>query len=424
MNLRATVPARPRRPRAAALARAVFSTHLALLTPSLPAAGSGFALPEQSAVALGRAGAVTASEDEPAAVWSNPATLAFAPSFGAALTGFFVAGQSRFSPTAGGPDTRSRPGAHAVPSVFAHARVHPAVTVGLGAFVPFGFAVRWPEGWPGAQQTLESQLYAATLAPVVAVRLTPTLAIAVGAGLTRGSVEYLSALPAEVGGKADLAGSAWGLTRGHLALFWRVVPERLHLGFTYHGPTKLDYSGDADFSPTNGAFFDLFVDQAVRAEVSLPETVTVGGSFRLTPALQLFADLGWTRWSRFGRLKLDFERGGTPDITLEQGTRNPLSVKTGVELDLTPQIALRAGASFDDTASEPERLSPFAPDARRLGLGLGAGYRWGRVRLDAGYFFAFFFAARANSPRTDAQAPPKGTYRTRVHVLGLGLSVF
>ena len=63
-----------------------------LLAPAAAQADPGFLLPPASAEALGRAGAVAADTDEPAAVWMNPSALAFVEGAGGSGGGAVAAG--------------------------------------------------------------------------------------------------------------------------------------------------------------------------------------------------------------------------------------------------------------------------------------------------------------------------------------------
>ena len=114
---------------------------LLLIAAPATAQASGFVLYEQSASALGRGSAVSASTDEPAAAFYNPATLAFAAPWGASTSGMLVRFGSRFSPSDGGADTDSLGQSYLVPALYAHAAVAERVRLALAINVPFALAV-------------------------------------------------------------------------------------------------------------------------------------------------------------------------------------------------------------------------------------------------------------------------------------------
>ena len=396
----------------------------ALLLSLAPAAraDSGFLLPPPSAEALGRAGAVAADTDEPAAVWLNPSALAFVEGrAGVALGLSLLDLKTRFSPqdpAVAGPAT-SRPDRAWSPSLYGHLRLHERITVGLGGHVPYGFTTEWPEGWAGAQQAIATRFFAAAVTGVAAVRLGDRWSVAAGIGAVRGALEVVAALDASAGGLAVINASDWALA-GHAAASFRLIPERLHLAAVFHSRAALVLAGDADFSATNPAFAEIFADQGARLKLTLPDVATLAALFRPRPGLSLTLELALATYGVLDRFHLDFQRPGTSDLVVERGERTPFSVRAGVQRWLTRwPLALRAGLSFDDTATAAAYQSPFAPDGRRLGLSLGAGYLIGRVKLDAGYQYTHFLPADARSPRTGPLAPPRGTYRTRLHTLAL-----
>lgn len=396
---------------------------LLLLAPA-GRADPGFLLPPPSAEALGRAGAVAADTDEPAAVWLNPSALVFIEArAGAALSVSLLDLQSRFSPDdpAAAP-ARSQPDHSWLPSLYGHARVADRVTVGLGGHVPYGFATRWPDGWVGSQQAISTRFYAAVVTAVAAVRLSDRWAVAAGVGAVRGALDVVADLDPSAGGRAVVSATDWALG-AHAGATFRLVPHVLHLAAVYHSRAALVLTGDADFSPTNPAFSEIFADQPARLKLTVPDVVVLAALYRPRPGLSLTLELMRASFGVLDQFHLDFDRPGTADLVVERGRRNPLGARAGVQQWLSRwPVALRAGLALDDTATADQFQSPFAPDGRRVGVAIGAGYLVGRGKLDVGYQYTHFLPADARSPRVGPQAPPRGTYRTHLHTLALTLS--
>lgn len=395
--------------------RLLAATGVAAVFVPQPAVGSGFLLYEQSARALGMGAAVSAGVRDPSAVWFNPAALAFMGSAGVTAAAAFVAPRTRFAPAGEGAEAESRTGLRVVPNLFGHARVASRVQIGLGVYPPFGLAVDWPDGWVGAEQSLSTDLRVVAANPVVAVRLSEHLAVAAGASLVRGDVALATALPRPPGGRADLAGGAWGAAV-NAAVLWRPRPDALHLCAAYRSRTTLAFRGRADFSPETPGFEQMLASQGVSADLTLPDLATLGVMFRPHPRLELDAQVDWTRWSAFDELHIRFEQPAL-DRRIERSRVDPLTFRLGAEADVRPNVRLRAGASFDQSASAVETLAPSAPDGRRLVIGTGVGLALGKIAADVGYAYAHFLPARAAGPR----AKPEGTYRTRAHVLAITL---
>lgn len=390
-----------------------------VLSTTAPARGSGFLLYEQSAPAMAKGSAVVASTHDPSAAWFNPAAIAFAPAYGASLSTALVFPRTRFSPAGGGASTRSLSRTQPVPGLFAHGAITDRLGVSLALIPSFGLYVKWPDAWVGAEQSLRTDLKVLAVNPSLSLRLHQRLGVAAGASLVRGLVGLSQALPPVTGGRADLEGDAWGWAV-NLAVLYRPLPERLHLGATYRSRTRLDLAGDAQFSGINPGFREIFKSQPVSATITLPDAFTLGVMYRPSPRLELDAQIDWVLWSTFKELYIDFSNPGTPDRRINRSSVRPFTGRLGGEWRW-PTIGLvgRAGASFDQSASRKDTLAPSAPDANRLSLGAGLGYQRGRFTVDIGYLYAHFLAAEAAGPN----ARPEGTYRTRAHVLAVTFGV-
>jgi long-chain fatty acid transport protein len=391
---------------------------LVVLTPSA-ARASGFLLYEQSAPALGKGSAVVASTQDPSAAWFNPAAISLLPKYGASVSTAAVWPSTRFSPAAGGEETRTQSSPHLVPSLFLHGALTDRVGAGLAVLAPFGLFVEWPDDWVGGEQSLKTDLKVLAVNPSVSVRLHERLSVAAGGSLMRGQVALALGLPPLTGGRADMEGGAWGYGF-NLAVLYRPMPERLAVGATYRTRTRLAFTGDATFSGAKPGFEDILKNQPVSATITLPDAFSLGAMFRPHPRLELDAQIDWVLWSTFKELYIDFSNGGTPDRRITRSSVQPFTGRLGGEWrwpDLG--LAARAGASFDQSASRKDTLAPSAPDANRLSLCAGAGYRRGRFTVDVGYLYAHFLAAEAAGPN----AHPEGTYRTRAHVLAITVGV-
>ena len=118
-------------------ARALLLTTAAALTggtflAARPSHASGFLIYDLSGNALARASAVSATVEEPAAVWFNPAALAFGKGVKASAGGVFVSAKSRFSSSETGNETSSDRGNFVLPTLFASAIINERVAVGMG----------------------------------------------------------------------------------------------------------------------------------------------------------------------------------------------------------------------------------------------------------------------------------------------------
>ncbi len=387
---------------------------LALLAGPGVARAGGFLIYDLSAEALAKGSAVSASTAEPAAVFFNPAALAY-QGHGVSLSGVGVLARSRFEPADGRPEVKTNPGRFLLPTLFATVRAHERVALGLGVFPAFGLSVSWPADWLGAEHTIKASIQTVTVNPTVSVALAPQLSLGAGLQAVRGAVELSNALPAVVGGTATLGGGTWGFG-ANVGLLYRTLPDRLHLAFTYRSRAKLSFDGRVDFDP-HPDFEPSLPDQGGDAEITLPDILSLGLMWRPVPSITLTFDPNLVLWSTFDQLVIDFE--SAPDRILERNSRNTVTLRLGFEW-ATPQpgLSARAGFIFDQNPAPAETLAPSLPDGNRLDFGIGLGYRQGWLKADVGYLFVYFLPAEARGGREG----PEGTYKSIAQLMGLTLS--
>jgi long-chain fatty acid transport protein len=392
---------------------------LLAMTPA-PALGSGFLLHEQTATALGRAGAMVADAPGASAVWFNPAALSDGADAGIELTAAALSGNARFTPQDGAQVAETRRRTHVLPSLFAHQRLGDRWQLGLGLFAPFGLVVRWPDDWVGAENAIDTDLRLLAANLVAAFRLSPRWSLGGGLTVARGSLKLSAALPSMVGGgRVQLEGDGWGVG-ANVAVRLHLLPERLHVGASYGSRMRVPIDGRADFTLVNPTFADALPDQGASTTVTFPDVFSAGATLRVWPWLALHGQVDWVLWSTFDELRVDFQnRATTPYLTSVRNAGNPFTGRLAAELTLPRGFAARTGVSLDGQALPAETLAPSTPDGTRVGLGIGVGWAWRRLQADVGYLYTHFLDSRA----TGGREGPAGTYRTRAHAAALTLGV-
>ena len=393
-----------------------FALLLAALALPAPTRAAGFLIYDLSGEALGKASAVTASTREPAAVWFNPAALAFV-GHGVSIGATGVLASARFHPNDGQADVETKPGRFVLPTFFAHTKVSDRVALGFGAFPAFGLSITWPNDWLGREYAMNATIKTFDLNPTVAVRLTDLVSVAAGFNAVRGSVEFENGLPAVVGGSGRIGGATWGYG-ANLALLLRPLPEVLHFALTYRTRVKLDFDGRVDFDP-DPDFARGLPDQTGTAQLTLPDIFAAGVMWRPLPTVTLTFDPNLVLWSTFDKLVIDFATA--PDKVLQRNNHAAVTLRWGAEWATpAPGLSLRTGFIFDQNPNPPETLAPSLPDANRLDFALGVGYRQGHVKADLGYLLVWFLPSKAYGGMS--QEGPEGTYHSVAHLLGLTLS--
>jgi long-chain fatty acid transport protein len=383
-----------------------------------PCLAAGFLIYDVSGQALARGSAVSADVDEPAAVWFNPANLAFLGGVSASVGGTFVTSKASFSPAGGGPETNSERGNFLLPALFANARLTDRVAVGMGVYSAFGIGIRWPNDWPGREAGIHASLQTLAFNPTVAVQVHRQLAVAAGFDAIRSVVDFTNGLPTLVGGDVRLAGGTWGFGFNAAALY-KIQPGRLHVALTYRSRARLSFDdGRANFSPTNPDFAPVLTDQGGRASITLPDIITAGVMGRPRADLALTFDANLVLWSTYDRINIDFQTA--PDLAIVPNGRNTFTLRAGADWSFParwPGLHLRGGLIYDRSAIPSTNLGPGLPDANRVDVALGAGYGRGHFRGDLGYLLVYFLPADS----TTGQQGPVGTYNTIAHLVGLTL---
>ena len=384
-----------------------------------PCFASGFLIYDISGEAIGRGSAVTADDEEPAAVWFNPANLAYLKGVSGSAGGVFLTTKSSFSPSGGGPDTDTDRGNFLLPAFFANGRLTDRVAVGVGAFSTFGIGITWPDDWVGREAAINASLKTLTLNPTVAVLVHRQIAVAAGFDAVRSTVDFRNGLPAIIGGDVRLAAGTWGYGFNVGALY-KIYPGRLHVALTYRSRVKLDFNdGRANFNPANPDFKPALPDQGGTASITLPDIITAGVMGRPRSDLALSFDANLTLWSTYDRIDINFQ--SAPPRAIVPNGQNAFTLRAGADWTFPgrwPGLHLRGGLIYDRGAIPSSNLGPGLPDSDRIDVALGVGYGRGHFRGDLGYLLVIFLPADA----TGGTEGPVGTYNTIANLFGLTLT--
>jgi long-chain fatty acid transport protein len=393
------------------------------LAPSL-ASASGFHVDEQDARATGRAGAVTASTNNASAVYYNPAGLADLTGVHLDVGGSLVLPSAEFTSAIDGGTTQADPQTFVLPQAFVSWRASELVSLGVGAYAPFGLALRWPASSPGRTNVREAELRTLFVSPVFALNLSrwvPGLSVGGGFDLVPASVRIQrDILFGSDAGSVALSGNAFGIG-GRIGVTYRPpsVPE-LGFGISYRSPVELSFSGDVDFDAPLAYRAALPPDGAADTSVTLPQTLSIGVLVAPLPGLELELDGNWRGWSSYDKLEIEL-----PDGSLDRQPKDwsdALTVRLGAEYTLEERWSLRVGGIWDQTPVPADRLDFQVPDANRVDLTLGVGARIAeRFTIDLG---ALYVLPQKRSTSNEPLEPPvKGRFAIDVWVVGLSLGV-
>ena len=389
---------------------------------------AGFANTAQSATSTGLGGVGTANPDEPNSSYYNPAAMTARDQFNVYVGPTLIMPRVTYD----GPGTDVD--AETVPAVLPPPNLHIAVpfgnmAAGVGVVFPYGLTIEWPDNWAGRGEIRRQRLTTVDINPNFAYEIEAIdLSLAVGAQFVLASVELenTTILRHDREVQAHLGGTGFG-AGATASAFYRPI-EELTLGLTYRSASKIDFDGVAHFEGEEGTPFEsTFVDQDITTSITLPHALVAGVSYDIDRVFVEF-DVGFTTWSTYDEVNLEFTRPCEPgDTGCEPGvdTNPPTSTITsnwydsptfrmGLQYDLTENWPLRAGVAYDLTPIPEETVGPSLPGNNRSVFSLGTGYTWNSIRADVAYMAVI-------TSRQIANGKQDGVYDTFAHLVGLNL---
>ncbi len=423
-----------------------------LLTLGESLAG-GYAIPQQTAKAIGQASAITASVNDPSAVYYNPAVLTEVDGNQLLGTLNYINVQSNVQnrDTTFKSDTKSinRQAHNFIPTFFANFHIPESkFTLGLGFYAPFGLSVDYDEDAFTRYAVIEGEISPYYINGAIGWR--PNELIAIGAGVSYVGASanlsraiYLDAVlgfpgpsssdaSAEINGRTETATFNLGLLLKHPSL-------PLKFGITYRGRAFLDLKG------ANVKFQDAAIlgGTQTRTEVSdgsivLPMVVSAGINWQINPKWSLEFVYDWTKWNDLQSLMVTFETplpaaGGAvpiPSLTVSADWKNTSTLRLGTLFQLNKTWDFMAGIAVDETPIPNNTLNPIIPGADILALNAGVAYTWRMLKLTFSYMAVFYQDRTVQNDMLEAEqtaipaqpfTPGPDKYETFNNFVSLGL---
>ncbi|MDB4965125.1 MAG: rane protein involved in aromatic hydrocarbon degradation [Myxococcales bacterium] len=400
--------------------RRIVILSLILAAPASALAAGGFELDEQSARAVGTAGAQTAIANDPAAVFYNPAGLAFLPGFGALVGGNLV--YARTEVVSSNRTHLSHVGV--APNVFLSQRFGRHVAIGFGMFTQFAENFGYPADFPGRFLGQYIDITTVTFDLSVAVRILPQVSIGAGLDVMVGAIDLYQQINfGGAEGGVHVGANSAGVG-GNVGLLVELIPGLLRFGGMYRSRINLDFDGDGAISgppELQGMTGGLL---KAKTTLPLPHTIAAGLALDPTRRLTLSADVRISLWRDLQTLTLTLTDPAAPSGTAPQqqsvalNFHNAWAIRVGGELRFFGgHLHLRLGAGYDSTPVPAASLSPLAPDSQRVIVSGGIGWHEHWFAIDGGYLAAILLERTATNPAFPA------TYSTNGHVFSLNLTV-
>jgi len=381
------------------------------------ALGSGFAIVEQSASGIGSAfsGAGTSIGDA-STIYFNPAGMSRVPGSELTLGGHMIMPTFEFDnsgsvilpagvPVSGGDGGNGGVAAF-VPNAYYKADLCEKTAWGIGITAPYGLTTEYNKSWVGRYHAIKTELVNMNVNPSVSYKISDK--IAVGAGVSASYVEadltsaidfgsILGVAPQALDGRARVEGDDWaaGYNAGVL-----ITPRpECALSLSYRSKIEHKLEGDASFQVPGPAralqAMGMFIDTDGEAELTLPQSASLGMAHTFAEKVTVMADLTWTGWGDFDELRVKYG-SNQPDSVTDESWDDTWRYSLGLQYQQTDKLALRIGGAYDETpVPDANHRTPRIPDADRIWLSLGAGYQVSEnLSVDVGYTHLFINDSR------------------------------
>ncbi len=442
-----------------------FALLLCAGVPSLVAA-QGFGVYEHNTCAMARAGVAAASPcADGSAIFFSPGGLAglSGTHFSAGVT--LIGAQGGFTDDYLAQKTDLDNPLIPVPAAYITHALSPKLTVGIGAYAPYGLETRWPtQGFEGRFVGYNTDLKAIYIQPTVGYQVHPRLKVGVGFAYITSRVELhqradlsQQGVPGQtftfaalgIPNQTDFADASLEATGTGFAInFGGILKLNDQLSIGGHWLTRktINYDGSVAFTqiPTGltlaagnplGAPAGTLVDLLVAAEfgaggplsagnaktsITMPPQGSIGLAYKMTDKLMVMADYQLVVWGWFNSLTIDFANPATPDITLNPRNNDTHGFRFGGEYQYSPKVTLRGGYLYHTGASPAAFVTPLLPEGARNEFTIGAGLTLTpKLHADLGYQYI-----RQNDRRglVNALAGNTGLYQFSAHLFGAGLA--
>jgi long-chain fatty acid transport protein len=375
---------------------------------------------EQSASGMGNAfaGASAVAEDA-STIFFNPAGMSYLQGKQISVAAHAIRPSAEFQDqgsVAGAGRPLGNDGGDAgswalVPNFFYAMELNPSVRIGLGINAPFGLKTNYNENWIGRFQALKSEVKTININPSVAFKVNEQLSLGFGVSAMRAEAELTQAVNLGAAESAvRIKGNDWGYGF-NLGAIYQVTPDT-RIGLAYRSKVEQHLVGDATFAAPLSA-----LNGGIKADVTLPETLSVSIFNHLGDKWDILADATWTRWSQFKELRVVRDNGTLLALTPENW-ENTMRYSLGANYRYNDAWKLRAGIAYDQEPIKDQFRTARIPGNDRTWLALGANWQLSDAsKLDFGYAHLFVKDASIDINQTPVNGRLRGKFDNQVNIL-------
>ncbi|MGF6098376.1 OmpP1/FadL family transporter [Pseudomonas sp. 18175] len=365
---------------------------LAVAMASSHVFASGFALNEQDVAGMGTGFAGrSSSADNASTVYGNPAGMARLE--GQQITGGVAAidastdiKDASGTGTARGSNKGDMVPFTGVPFGFYTNKLNDQWAIGFGVYAPFGLVTDYEKGYQGRSFGSYSKVSVITLQPTVSYAFNDRVSIGFGPTINRisGKLESdLSFNPALQDTNVTIKGddTALGFNVGVLVQ----ATDTTRVGLTYHSKVSYKLKGHTEVTaPTATAGLIASGRYDASLKIDTPESWDASVTQDLSDAWKVYGGATWTRWSRLKEITVNNEGvtaangvaapGVIGQINEPQNWHDTWAYALGTSYQVTKQVVLRTGLTWDQSPTNNTDRSPRIPTGDRTIFSVGLGY--------------------------------------------------
>ena len=404
-----------------------------LLLTTTSAFASGFGIFVQGAEGLGQGNAVIAHAAGASTVYFNPALMTHLKSWsGLEIGTTMVKSKRSFTSDSTGLTTDGEESRYFPSSFYYYSRIPDFEDVWFGFAMnsTFGLGTDWPTSWEGRYIATKNEVTTFNLNPNIAWKMGERWSAAIGFDLLYFKINSNRVVPAAllIPGEADPYQQAKGDTWAsgfNAALAWQPI-DKLGLGLSYR--SKFDINLDAEelditFTNVSPALAPFIQNTSAATKFTLPQQLTLGVAYDLTPELTLEAGARWEDWSQYKNTVVFFTTpvaGQTSDTVLRDW-ESTWAFNLGGQYRITPEWSILAGILYSESCVPDTTFDPSIPDTDAYLYTIGGAYEGAQWSFDFAYGLQDHKDRNKNNsinlPSLLLNQPANGKYENTIHLV-------
>ena len=231
----------------------------------------------------------------------------------------------------------------------------PRCPSGLGLDVPDGLSLDWGYNPPFRNVAQSGSLLHTMLNPVIAWKVTPTLSIGIGP-----NVNYSKATLNQGVGRAndEFRFEGEDINFGSMAGCSGSLSKQWAFGINYHYLTSMDDRGHSTY---NNPAAPPSISTQTSAQLTFPQYVVGGISFRPTEKWNIEFDYDWTDWDNVNQIV--FQPTPLGNITFPMHYRSSAMYEPGATRKLPDGWSVSAGYFYSENSIPDTYFNPIIPDS-------------------------------------------------------------